>query len=261
MGFPFPAYDALQCFRGDVGLDGERLRQFHSVPGKWGKRDRAGTVRFVHVCEHGFTGDAGRDFARAPDRIIGGLSRDDQLFGRSASAGFHCAIGDSRAFNAWAVYRRLVGDNLADARAPGPGAPTSGLSSSVPDAGAADDAAFDEADKIVWTSVVPAQVLAAGVALAIGPGITGKPSVFEGGDAGVTTTEGQEEGNNLEANAFGVGKRKFVPAVVLKAVAFIGDVIEAPGAAPIAFGASEGKDGLGGGRWLFQSGRDGGCGC
>src|ERR1017187_8921660 len=84
-------------------------------------------------------------------------------------------------------------------------------------------------------SVIPAQKLAAAVALTVRPGMAGKPSVIKGRDTRLSTAQGPGKGDDLKANPFRVREREFVFAVESKAIPLICHAVQARYAEPIPF--------------------------
>jgi hypothetical protein len=104
-------------------------------------------------------------------------------------------------------------------------------------------------------SVIPAQKLAAPVALTVRPGMAGKPSVIKGRDTRLLTAQCPGKGDDLKANPFRIREREFVFAVESKAILLICHAVQARYAEPIPFNAT------GGGRRLvldfrLNDGRD-----
>ena len=113
----------------------------------------------------------------------------------------------------------------------------------------------DQAGELMLASVIPAQKLAAAVALTVRPGMAGKPSVIKGRDTRLSTAQGPGKGDDLKANPFRVREREFVFAVESKAIPLICHAVQARYAEPIPF------DVTGGGRRLvldfrLNDGRD-----
>ena len=104
-------------------------------------------------------------------------------------------------------------------------------------------------------SVIPAQKLAAPVALTVRPGMAGKPSVIKGRDTRLSTAQGPGKGDDLKADPFRIREREFVFAIESKAIPLICHAVQTRYAEPIPFNAT------GGGRRLvldfrLNDGRD-----
>ena len=110
---------------------------------------------------------------------------------------------------------------------------------SVVDVEGADDAVLDEAGEVMRAGVVPAELLAATVALTDRPGVPGEPGVLQSGWAHLPASARAGEGDDGKADALGVGKGEFVLAVVREPVLFVGDAVVAPGAEPVSCGVAK----------------------
>lgn len=87
-------------------------------------------------------------------------------------------------------------------------------------------------------SVIPAQKLAAPVALTVRPGMAGKPSVIKGRDTRLLTAQQPGKGDDLKANPFRIREREFVFAVESKAIPLICHAVQARSTEPIPFNAT-----------------------
>src|SRR5215510_8777747 len=89
------------------------------------------------------------------------------------------------------------------------------------------------------SGVVPAEMLSATNTLAKGPCVAGKPCVLQSRHSRLPATQGWLEGDNLESNPFRIGKAELGFAVVVKTVAFIRHVVQAPGTEPVSFDGAD----------------------
>ena len=89
-------------------------------------------------------------------------------------------------------------------------------------------------------SVIPAQKLAAAVALTVRPGMAGKPSVIKGRHACLPTAKCPGKGDDLKANPFRIREGEFVFAVENKAIPLVCHAVQAGSAEPIPFSVTRG---------------------
>src|SRR5437879_3005352 len=83
--------------------------------------------------------------------------------------------------------------------------------------------------------IVPAQMLAAALTLAVRPGMTRKPRVIKRGHATLPAAKCLGECDNLKTNSFRVREIELVLAIVGETVSFIRHTVEAPCTEPVAF--------------------------
>lgn len=112
--------------------------------------------------------------------------------------------------------------------------------SSVPNAKSPNDPRFDQSDEFLLAGVVPAQMEAASVALAKGPGVASKPGMLQSRDSGRLAAECLIKGDYLEANPVRVCESELIFAFELESILFICHAVEAPGAKPVPRGGTAG---------------------
>ena len=82
--------------------------------------------------------------------------------------------------------------------------------------------------------IVPAQMLAATVAMTKRPSVTYEPGVLQGRRSGLVARERFGESDNLEPCSLRIAEDEFVFGFVLEPVRLVGDPVETPRAEPIA---------------------------
>jgi hypothetical protein len=103
----------------------------------------------------------------------------------------------------------------------------------IPHERTGNNAVFDQRNELVLAGVGPTELLTALVAVAEAPGVSREPGVFESGCSGVATPGRAREGYDLKPDPNRVGKSELILTIVLEAIAFAGDTVQAPGAEPI----------------------------
>ena len=78
----------------------------------------------------------------------------------------------------------------------------------------------------MWAGIIPTQMLAAPIALAVRPRMLRELGVPQRGHAGLTAAERAVENHDMEAYPFRIREIEFVLALIKEPMFFIGDAVE-----------------------------------
>lgn len=112
--------------------------------------------------------------------------------------------------------------------------PVTLLLGSVSNVQSPNNSIFDQTHKLMRPFIVPAQMMAAAIALTEGPGTPRKPRILQGRNPGLATTQGFGKRDDFKRYPGRIDESKFVFAPILEPVLLVGDSIQAPGAQPLA---------------------------